>query len=124
MRGLIERLKSDPSLENVYFDNEGTWLFDPKNSHPIKKSRQEILDMEAELPAEEVKKEDAIDFASENILLKEKIEILETENQSLQAGISADTSSSAEWINERRELKEKIEILETQLQKITDKKKR
>jgi hypothetical protein len=121
MRGLIKHLKANPEIETVYLNATGGWLFDPNRLHPIVKTREEILDLEDGLPVEEVSKEDLSNLGEEYSLLKEKIELLEMENQILTEGKDKD---SEEWAKERAAYQEKIKALETPLAKVADKNKK
>lgn len=110
MRGLINVLKADPSIEKVYFDNKGGWLFDPNRLHPIVKSRDEILSLEDTLPVEDIKPDELASMVEENRLLKEKIELLEMEKT-----ILAEDKAGYE---------EKIKALEEKITAVTPKNKK
>jgi len=43
-QGLINRLYSEPSIETVYFDQHGGWLFSPNTFHTNEKSAKDILE--------------------------------------------------------------------------------
>lgn len=120
-RGLIAHLKANPDIEQVYLNARGGWLFDPNKLHPVVKSRQEILDMEDSLPVETVTKDDLSTIQEEYALLREKVELLEMENQILTEGKDKDTE---QWGKERAEYQEKIKTLETQLTTVSAKNKK
>lgn len=120
MRGLIRLLKEHPEYEKVFFNEKGEWLFDPNKLHPTVKTRQEILDMEDSLPAEEVSKDELATIKEQYALLQEKIDLLEVENQILSEG----KNDSEEWAKERAAYQEKIKALETQLSEVKVKNKK
>ncbi len=110
MRGLINRLKADPSIEHVYFDDKGQWLLDPNRLHPHVKSRDEVLALEASLPVEDIKPDELASMVEENRLLKEKIEMLELEKSILE--------------EDKAGHQEKIAALEEKLAAVTPKNKK
>lgn len=120
-RGLIAHLKANPDIDKIYLNATGGWLFDPNKLHPIVKSRQEILDMEDSLPVETVTKDDLSTIQEEYSLLRDKVELLEMENQILAEGKDKDTE---QWAKERAEYQEKIKALETQLTTVSAKNKK
>lgn len=121
MRGLINHLKANPEIEQVYLNASGGWLFDPNKLHPIVKSRQEILDLEEGLPVESVTKDDLETIKEEYTLLREKCDLLEVENQILKEGKDKDTE---QWAKDRADYQEKIKALEVQLSAVTSKNKK
>lgn len=110
MRGLINVLKADPSIEKVYFDNKGGWLLDPNRLHPNVKTREEVLALEDGLPVEDIKPDELASMVEENRLLKEKIELLEMEKT-----ILAEDKAGYE---------EKIKALEEKITAVTPKNKK
>ena len=110
MRQLIEKLKADPSIQKVYLNASGGWLFDKKNNHPIVKTREEILALEDSLPVEGVTKDELSNLVEENTLLKEKIEMLELEKSILEDDKTAHA--------------ERVKALEDKLAAITPKNKK
>lgn len=105
MRQLINYLKENPEVEKVYFDETGSWLFNKKDSHCIEKSRDEVLEMEDDLEPEEVTEEEATDLVTENILLKQKVEILKE-------------ALDAESVEEEKEILERADLVDEELAKL------
>lgn len=90
LRNLINKLKEDESLQFVYFNNEGGWLFDKKDNHPHVRTREEVLAEEADLEDEEVTEEDIeklierlVASDKRNYELGELITALEEQNEHL-----------------------------------------
>lgn len=84
MQGLIDKLKADPSLKVVYFDEKGEWSLMVSNRHPIEKTRDEVLDME-EIVEDEEDEEDELENALLEIkVLQQQVGTLEEENAAVQ----------------------------------------
>lgn len=53
--GVIEAMKGRPSAEVVYLNEEGGYIFFAHPSHPIEKTRSEILGEETEVKSKKSK---------------------------------------------------------------------
>lgn len=91
MKGLVERLKSEPAIEKVYFNESGGWLMQPNVNHPIVKTRDEVFEEWEEMQQDlltripETKEEEYELLVQECEMLKEKNKELEDANETFAA---------------------------------------
>jgi len=75
-RYLFDKIKSDKSIDKVYFDASGGWSLIPSKLHPIEQSRDEVLATEKEWS-------DQHETDTEDVDVTEYLQTLETENAEL-----------------------------------------
>ncbi len=109
-KALQNHLESKPQIQKVYFDENGNWQFHPRKSHPIVKTREEVLSMEIHEPEPEPAPKPAAQ-AGESDQDSEKLmeQLIEVEDE------------RDELKKENAELTEKVAELEKKLAKAAKK---
>lgn len=93
---LFDKLREDTSIEHVLFDEKGGFSLMPSNSHPIKKTREEVLaGEESWKEANAVEDDGSVDVTEyleklekENQEIKEDFDQLKLENGTLKQSVT------------------------------------